>query len=492
MAKKRRKRKSGRALYLLRIKRLTSRLVLVLTGFFLLLISQGMPLGEAVSEYDSWLWKQETVSENAVKEVSDGIDGYTVKINEMVFYMRDLNQIRELLSAAKERYDTENEYQVVFTADSEAMLPVITARLERTGAEASEGLLSGGAARIVNEAESLAGERLLLGIAGMEEGRKKAESREDYNGTDDRENLALCQLEFADRVEIAPTHISEEELTPLQEAIDQITQDKQKEKIYEVQPGDTLSVIAMNNDISMDELVEINETLEDQDSVIRAGDELTITVPEPELSFKRVSREYYEENYNSPVTYVDNDEWYTTDTKLLQEPVAGYHRVVAEVEYINDEQQGEDVLYERVIMEPVAKIVERGTKVPPTYIKPISGGRMSSSFGKRSAPTKGASTYHKGIDWATPVGTAVMASGTGTVSRAGWGSGYGNVVYIDHPDGRQTRYGHLSKVLVKVGQHVNVGDKIALSGNTGRSTGPHIHFEMLIGGTAVNPLKYFN
>ena len=85
-----------------------------------------------------------------------------------------------------------------------------------------------------------------------------------------------------------------------------------------------------------------------------------------------------------------------------------------------------------------------------------------------------------------------MASSAGTVSKAGWGRGYGYVVYIDHADGRQTRYGHLSKVLVSVGQKVSQGDKIALSGNTGVSTGPHVHFEILINGTQVNPMDYLN
>ena len=85
-----------------------------------------------------------------------------------------------------------------------------------------------------------------------------------------------------------------------------------------------------------------------------------------------------------------------------------------------------------------------------------------------------------------------MASNAGTVVQAGWVSGYGYAVYINHADGRQTRYGHLSKVLVKVGQTVDQGQKIAYSGNTGRSTGPHLHFEIRINGTAVNPLKYLN
>jgi murein DD-endopeptidase MepM/ murein hydrolase activator NlpD len=159
--------------------------------------------------------------------------------------------------------------------------------------------------------------------------------------------------------------------------------------------------------------------------------------------------------------------------------------------YENDEVVSKETVKEEVTYAAVPKIVERGTVVPPTYIKPISGGRLSSPFGRRSRPTKGASTFHKGIDWSTPVGTAVMASSAGTVARTGWGRGYGYVVYINHSDGKQTRYGHLSRILVSPGQTVEQGQKIALSGNTGVSTGPHVHFEILVNGVQVNPADYF-
>ena len=99
---------------------------------------------------------------------------------------------------------------------------------------------------------------------------------------------------------------------------------------------------------------------------------------------------------------------------------------------------------------------------------------------------------HKGVDWACSVGTAVKASCGGTVVSAGWSNGYGYCITIRHPDGKQTRYAHLSKILVSSGKSVKQGDKIALSGNTGRSTGPHIHFEILVNGSQVNPLKYLN
>jgi len=91
-----------------------------------------------------------------------------------------------------------------------------------------------------------------------------------------------------------------------------------------------------------------------------------------------------------------------------------------------------------------------------------------------------------------PVGTNIFASSAGTVVRADYNGGYGLCVLISHPDGRMTRYAHCSKLLVSVGQQVKQGETIAKSGNTGRSTGPHLHFEIIINGSAVNPLKYIN
>jgi murein DD-endopeptidase MepM/ murein hydrolase activator NlpD len=220
------------------------------------------------------------------------------------------------------------------------------------------------------------------------------------------------------------------------------------------------------------------------------GQKLIITVPESELSVERMEQNYYEEVYDADVIYIDRDDWYTTQTNVIQQPSSGFRKIVADVYYVNEKEVSREILKEEILMEAVPKIVERGTKIPPTYIKPISGGRLSSGFGKRSAPTKGASTYHKGVDWAVSTGTPVYASCGGTVAKAGWGSGYGYVVYINHEDGRQTRYGHLSKVLVKAGQTVKQGEKIALSGNTGITTGAHLHFEILINGSQVNPLKY--
>lgn len=123
-----------------------------------------------------------------------------------------------------------------------------------------------------------------------------------------------------------------------------------------------------------------------------------------------------------------------------------------------------------------------------SYEIPVKG-RISSNFGTRFHPVDKVRKFHGGIDIAVPRGTTVGAATEGVVTFAGWRGGYGNLVIVQHPDGRETRYGHLDKLLVKEGDEVFTKQPIALSGSTGKSTGPHLHFEVRENGTAVNPLK---
>ncbi|GHV52760.1 peptidase M23 [Synergistales bacterium] len=116
-------------------------------------------------------------------------------------------------------------------------------------------------------------------------------------------------------------------------------------------------------------------------------------------------------------------------------------------------------------------------------------GKLSSRFGWRRSPFTGRRTYHAGIDISAPRGRAIVASAAGRVVHAGWLGGYGRAVVISHPGGVTTLYGHCSKVLVRVGKNVRRGERIALVGSTGRSTGNHVHFEVRYGGTPTNPLR---
>jgi murein DD-endopeptidase MepM/ murein hydrolase activator NlpD len=117
-------------------------------------------------------------------------------------------------------------------------------------------------------------------------------------------------------------------------------------------------------------------------------------------------------------------------------------------------------------------------------------GRISSYFGWRKHPVLKKKKYHNGLDLAVPSGTPVKAADGGVVLVSGWRGGYGNFVAIDHGKGISTCYGHNSRLLVGVGQRVEKGQKIAISGNTGLSTGPHLHFEVRVNGNPVDPLRY--
>ncbi len=121
---------------------------------------------------------------------------------------------------------------------------------------------------------------------------------------------------------------------------------------------------------------------------------------------------------------------------------------------------------------------------------PVAQGYVSSGFGGRSDPFDGHQASHLGVDFSAPAGSPVMAVADGVVTFAGERSGYGNVVEIDHGNGYMTRYAHASKIDVAPGARVHAGQVIANVGSTGRSTGPHCHFEVWRDGRAVNPMRY--
>ncbi|MBQ3163787.1 MAG: M23 family metallopeptidase [Lachnospiraceae bacterium] len=399
---------------------------------------------------------------------------YTVKINEASVNLASYQDVYELLMQALVPYDTQQEYEVKLVLDDTREINVLTTQIQKKeNVKIAENLwLSAG---IQTELDSM-----YQDIIELQEKRF-----EEYE-------LGLVDIAYGDKVEIVEAYLLEEELQTVDEAVNLVTKEQETQVIYKVKSGDTLSEIALTNNIPMEELIAINDMLEDENTTIRVDQELVITVPEPDLSVIWKEEQIFTEDYEAEIQYVPNDDWYTTQKVTLQEPSAGRRKIVAVTTYKNGQAQDREVLKEEIYAEAIPKIVERGTKIPPTYVKPVSGGRLSSRFGSRSAPTKGASTNHKGVDWALPIGTAVVASNAGTVTKAGWASGYGYAVYIKHADGRETRYAHLSKVLVKAGQTVSQGQRIALSGNTGRSTGPHLHFEIRINGVAVDPLKYLN
>ena len=122
--------------------------------------------------------------------------------------------------------------------------------------------------------------------------------------------------------------------------------------------------------------------------------------------------------------------------------------------------------------------------------RPIPGAPITSRFGVRIDPFLGTPAMHTGIDFRAPTGYPARATADGTVTMAGYNGGYGNMVEVDHGNGITTRYGHLSKIEAKVGQVVSKGTVLGRTGSTGRSTGPHLHYEVRVDGDAIDPMKY--
>lgn len=118
---------------------------------------------------------------------------------------------------------------------------------------------------------------------------------------------------------------------------------------------------------------------------------------------------------------------------------------------------------------------------------PLSGSRLTSGFGIRRHPLLGGWRSHSGVDLSARLGSPVVATADGTVTQANWHGGYGLLVAIDRGDGVQIRYAHLSRLNVKAGQTVRTGDVVGYVGSTGRSTGPHLHYEVRVNGTPIDP-----
>lgn len=400
---------------------------------------------------------------------------YTLRIGNYVFNMASVDDIRSMLNDILERYDPERQYIVNILADQDREVSALTYQVLTT-----------------SDQQRQVQQQSALPSAGIEQEftdlfdavtPQAGKNFEDYV-------LGLQSIDFGEQIEISETYLPASQIDTLEEAEADVLGNVTRDSSYEVKSGDSLNAIAEAHGLTTGELIAING-LSGTDAIIRPGDILTVVSSTPKLTVVYTNQEYYEEDYSADVIYKENSDWYNTDQEVIQEPREGHRRVIALVSYEDDVRTGAEIVKQETTRDAVPEIIEIGTKERPTYVWPAYG-TISSGFGSRKRPKAGASTYHQGIDIAVSSGTSVEATRGGTVTAAGWQSGYGYVVYIDHGGGISSRYGHLSRILVHVGQTVSQGEVIARSGNTGNSTGPHLHFEIRINGVAVNPLGYLN
>lgn len=310
------------------------------------------------------------------------------------------------------------------------------------------------------------------------------------NGVTD-ENTISC--DFAEDVQIKAGYVPTDKIMNLGYLAELLYSTKTAEVTYTVKSGDTWSEIANSHDLTSAQLLALNPGYDiDKLSI---GEVLTLSASVPYLTLTVVEQERYVADVPYDIAYTDSSSLYKGDYKVTSPGQYGSADVVANVTYVNGEETARDVLSSVTLKNPVTEQRIQGTKDRPTWLPTGSfrwpcSGNITSGFGYRHLSYSYASTYHQGIDIANSYGTAIYAADGGTVEYAGWMSGYGYLVEINHGNGYETRYGHCSSLLVSVGQHVYKGQQIAKMGSTGNSTGTHCHFEVRYNGVAHNPLNY--
>lgn len=302
------------------------------------------------------------------------------------------------------------------------------------------------------------------------------------------EHITYEEIGFKEDVEIRKVDTKLAYISSIKAAKNDILTGGSKELVYEVKPGDTYSEICKKFDTSFEELKKINPDLSIENLFI--GDKIIINKAVSALTVRTVEKTTYAEKVKYKTEYKKDKSLYENVEKVVQKGSNGKRVVTAEITRENGEEIHKKILKSKTIKKPVKKIVIKGTKKLPktaptgTYIIPVSGYTLTSEFGWRWGRN------HDGVDLACSTGTPIHASDGGTVVYAGWYSGYGLFVEIDHGGGMKTRYGHCSSIDVSRGEKVYQGQKIAEVGNTGNSYGSHLHFEVLKNGSPVNPFSY--
>ena len=293
---------------------------------------------------------------------------------------------------------------------------------------------------------------------------------------------------FAEEIEIEPYSTTLSNVSSFERAVEIIRSGGQQAVEYTVEAGDSLYAICDKLGLSLEELQALNPGL-DENTMLHVGDKLNSQEEIPLLTVETVEITTMAESIPYETEYESSDYYYEGETYVTRSGSNGRASVTARLTKHNGEVVDREDLATEVIIEPVNEIIVRGTKpVPPkigtgTFIRPVNVG-IYASYGYRWG------RMHEGIDLAAPTGTPIKAADGGTVVSAGWHSNYGYMIIIDHGANTRTLYAHCSKLNVSAGNKVYQGQVIGLVGNTGRSTGPHCHFEIHINGRTVNPANY--
>lgn len=309
-------------------------------------------------------------------------------------------------------------------------------------------------------------------------------------------NYKILSTNIKEKVTTYKTLMEPEKISDVDETVQKLVNGKGIEKTYTIKGGDTIWDIAFNNGMTIEEIQAANPNI--NLNKISINQKIKLALSQPYLNVEIVADVKTIEEVPYTVKNVNDSKLYKGVSKVTEKGKTGSAEVEKQVTVLNGDVAKEDVINSRIITPAVQQVVAVGTKVKS---RSSSGYMAAASTGAFSWPARGLITsrygrrwgeLHTGLDIAVPRGTAVKAADSGVVSFAGWNGGYGYCVIINHKNGYQTLYGHNSKLSVRAGQAVGKGQKIASSGSTGRSTGPHVHFEVRKNGVPQNPSGYLH
>lgn len=311
------------------------------------------------------------------------------------------------------------------------------------------------------------------------------------------ENNNVKSVEVKEELTLAHTKADPNKVLDVEGAVDALTGTKEEPIVYKVKEGDTISSIAKTHDMKRAEVIALNSGL--QEKYLQIGQRLELSKPVSPLTVRTVET-VVEKVPSKPETIVRKSAELPKGKRKVVRPGRDG---VKQVSYVVTKENGKVVSKQwtgqEVVQASLPEVVYKGTKVEvkkktvtPTatvskkssrmFAWPVSGARITSSYGQRWGRT------HEGTDMVG--GRTIMASAAGKVVFAGRKGTYGNAVIVDHGNGYQTLYGHMSSISVRSGQSVGQGSKLGIMGSTGRSTGTHLHFEIRKNGAQLNPMKY--
>ncbi|MDD4169761.1 MAG: M23 family metallopeptidase [Desulfotomaculaceae bacterium] len=296
------------------------------------------------------------------------------------------------------------------------------------------------------------------------------------------------QVEFKEKVELITSPASIDELIDIEAAKELVLYGTSKSRQYTVKEGDTFWDIAAAFKIDLEQLQSFNPNLDFES--LSTGQVLRISQGAPLINVIATRQVTVDEEIPFKVEIKEDDSLFSGEKKVIREGVPGQRIVTYRITRENGLETGREVCEQNIICEPLDEIMVKGSQ---TMLASRGGtarlnwpcaGSVSSSFGMRGG------RMHQGIDLSAGYGSPITSSAGGTIIFAGWEGGYGKMVEVSHGGGLVTRYAHLSSTSVSTGQHVDRGQLLGLAGATGRATGPHLHFEVIINGQQRNPINY--